>query len=147
METDLTDFEASHLRGMEKHRKSEDMYKYPDLCGGISIPLVSANKKEEFSLAISRGHIDISRNSFVNVARKAIPLVRLDLAGGMHHNPDGTEIPLPHIHIYKEGFALKWAYPLPKDFANCNSVPEYLDKFMDFCNITKKPKIDMGLFV
>ncbi len=147
MEMELTDIEATHLLEMEKLRKFEDMYKYPDLGGGISIPLVSANKKEEFTLAISRGHIDISRNSFVNVVRKAIPLVRLDLAGGIHRNPDGTEISVPHIHIYKEGFALKWAYSLPKGFKYCNSVYEYLDNFMDFCNITKKPKIDIGLFV
>lgn len=39
-------------------------------------------------------------------------LLRVDLEGPDHDNPDGTVVECPHIHIYKEGYGLSWAYPL-----------------------------------
>lgn len=39
-------------------------------------------------------------------------LLRLDVGGPPHCNPDGTIVPCPHLHIYKEGFAAKIAVPL-----------------------------------
>lgn len=147
MASELTQEEADFLCAMEKICIESSKFEYPDQGGKISIPLFSLNKKEEFLLDVSRFGIDLSKNTFQNRARKTVILIRLDLAGAPHRNPDGTEIPAPHIHIYREGYGDKFAYRLPSEFSNCTSVADYLDKFMNYCNISKKPKIDIGLFV
>lgn len=146
MSAELTNAEVKYLLELKKFRKSDDDYELPNFGGKLKIPLLSADRKEEFFLYVSSGHIDINRRSFVNVAKKTIPLARIDLAGADHHNPDGTDVSLPHIHIYKERYADKWAYPLPDDFADCVSTYDFLDKFMDYCHIIKRPKIIMELF-
>jgi hypothetical protein len=45
-------------------------------------------------------------------------LLRLDIDGPPHQNPDGVDVPCPHLHVYREGYGAKWAMPLPADFTN-----------------------------
>lgn len=96
---------------------------------------------------IARSRVDISKTTYQNRARKTIVLLRLDIGGAPHRNPDGQEIPSPHLHIYKEGYGDKFAYPLPREFTFCENTLDYLDTFMDYCNIVGKPNLDTGLFV
>ena len=78
--------------------------------------------------------------------KKIIPLLRLDIGVG-HRNPDGQEIQGPHLHIYREGYDAKWAYPLPIDkFKNIKDIRATLNDFMKFCNIVDPPNINLGLF-
>ena len=147
MANELSQAEANFLRKMEKICSETSKFEYPDQGGKISVPLFSVDKKEEFVLDVSRFGIDLSKNTFQNRARKTVVLLRLDLSGAPHRNPDGTEVLAPHLHIYKEGYGDKFAYPLPLEFADCTTVAEYLEKFMDYCHISKKPKIEIGLFV
>jgi len=73
--------------------------------------------------------------------------VRLDLDGPAHRNPDGLEIPCPHLHIYREGLGDKWAIPAPIDrYTNAVDLLSTLEAFMQQCNITDPPKIQKGLF-
>jgi hypothetical protein len=79
--------------------------------------------------------------------RMAVEVMRLDLDGPPHRNPDGEEIPCPHLHIYGEGYGDKWAIPAPT--ARYTNTPDLLltfDAFMQQCNITNPPKIQKGLF-
>ncbi|MDG6271690.1 DUF6978 family protein [Glaesserella parasuis] len=86
--------------------------------------------------------------TFQTRARKAIVLVRLDIEGPPHRNPDGEEIICPHIHLYREGYGDKWAYPLPDELKSVLDRPyELLDKFMDYCHIIGKPMIQRELFI
>ena len=64
-----------------------------------------------------------------------------------HRNPDGTMILGNHIHIYSNKFADKFAFALPDDFVNCKTISDYLNVLLDYCHVTGKPKIEMGLFV
>ena len=96
---------------------------------------------------ISRSRVDISKTTYQNRARKTIILLRLDIGSAPHKNPDGEEISSPHIHIYKEGYGDKFAYPLPAEFISCKNAFDYLEVFMDYCNIVSKPNIKAGLFV
>ena len=74
-------------------------------------------------------------------------LVRLDLGGAPHRNPDGEEITVPHLHVYREGYGDKWAVPVPVDvFTSTNDVWRTLEEFMRFCNISQPPHIERGLF-
>jgi hypothetical protein len=77
----------------------------------------------------------------------AIILYRLDIDGAPHRNPDGQEIPCPHLHIYGENYGDKWAIPAPvAEFPNTSDLFATLDAFMQHCNIIEIPKIEKGLF-
>jgi len=143
----LTQAEADALIAMEKHRLDDARWKYPSLGGSITIPLISSNKKEDFLLDISSGKIDILKGKYQNRSRQVIVLVRLDFGGQPHCNPDGEEIPSPHLHIYREGYGDKWAVPVPADsFPDMNNLWRTLEDFMRYCNITQPPFIERGLF-
>lgn len=82
-----------------------------------------------------------------NRARMTVVLVRLDLSGASHRNPDDTEIPAPHLHLYREGFGDKWAVAVPDDrFTVTTDLWTTLNDFMRFCNITRPPNIAWGMF-
>ena len=144
---ELKESEAEGLLKMSKYPKEKKEYKFPGLGGGIEIPLESKNKREDFVLDIYRGKIQLAKVSFQNRARKNIILVRVDLGGSPHRNPNDEPVLCPHIHLYREGFGDKWAYPLPKEFTDYKNITKTLDDFMRFCNIEERPSIDMDLFV
>ena len=53
----------------------------------------------------------------------------------------------PHLHLYREGFGDKWAFPVPpKHFSNLADPWLTLEDFMRFCNVTEPPFIRRGLF-
>jgi hypothetical protein len=146
-EINLSQAEADALILMEKHRIDGQIWDYPDPGASIHIPLISANGKENFHLDMRRGKIDLAKGTYQNRSRQIIVLVRIDFGGQPHRNPDGQEITSPHIHIYKEGYGDKWAYPLPYEkFTDINDRWQMLKDFMQYCNITKTPKIERGLF-
>jgi hypothetical protein len=66
-------------------------------------------------LDLARGQIKLTKATYQNRARQAIVLMRLDLDGPPHRNPDDQEIPCPHLHFYREGYGDKWAIPPPPD--------------------------------
>ena len=144
----LTQAEADALIAMEKHRANKERTEFPKGGQSISLPLQSADKREQFLLDLSRGRIDLLKIKMQNRARQVIVLVRLDLGGAPHRNPDGEEIRVPHLHVYREGYGDKWAQHVPSDrFTGTGDIWRTLQEFMQFCNITEPPRIDRGLFV
>ncbi len=145
-EIDVTQSEADGLLAMEKIRADDKEYEYPT-AGVVNIPLVSRDRTESFLLDIRRARLDISKVTYQNRARHVIVLVRVDLNGAPHRNPDGQEVPCPHLHRYREGFADKWADPLPQPpFTNPTDLWQTLQEFLQFCNVTELPTINRGLF-
>ena len=143
----LTQAEADALIAMEKHRVNEDRHDFPMAGDSLTLPLQSSDKREQFSLDISRGRIDLLRGKYQNRARQVIVLVRLDLGGRPHRNPDDQELACPHLPVYKEGYGHKWAVPAPADrFNRISDLYGTLEDFMRFCNITRPPYINRGLF-
>jgi hypothetical protein len=143
----LTQAEADALIAMEKHRANEDRSDFP--MGGESAVLLlqSIDRREQFLLDLSRGRIDLLKAKMQNRGRQVVVLVRLDLGGGPHRNPDGEEVPVPHLHLYREGYGDKWAIPVPVDrFRAIVDVWTTLEDFMRYCNITRPPRIERGLF-
>ena len=143
----LTQAEADALIAMEKHRTTEDWSDFPMGGQSLVLPLQSADKREQFILDLSRGRIDLLKVKMQNRGRQVVVLVRLDLGGAPHRNPDDEEVPAPHLHIYREGYGDKWAVPIPADrFPNVGEVWTTLEDFLQFCNISQPPHIDRGLF-
>lgn len=142
----LTQQEADALLSLDKHFLGDSRFVFPDLGGALRIPLHSTDRREEFSLDITRGRILLEKNTFQTRARKAVILARLDLAGPPHRNPNGEEIDCPHLHLYREGYGDKWAAPLPAAFTGIENTVELMDAFMDYCRVVGKPIIERGLF-
>lgn len=143
----LTQAEADALIAMEKHRIGDERSDFPMNGQSLSLPLQSPDRREQFLLDISRGRIDLLRGKYQNCARQVVVLVRLDFGGQPHRNPDDTEVPCPHLHVYREGYGHKWALPVPADrFPRTSDLWGTLEDFMRFCNITNPPIIERGLF-
>ena len=132
---------------MAKHRVDNAEWDYPDLGGGISVPLVSADRREQFVLDLRRGRIDLARGTYQTRGRQVVVLVRLDFGGAPHRNPDGEEIGSPHLHLYREGYGDKWAIGVPSDhFTDLGDRWQTLDDFMRYCSIVEPPIVRRGLF-
>jgi len=108
---------------------------------------VSADGKEDFYLDIYFGDVDFPRFSIQLRARITVILARLELDGPVHENPDGQLISTPHLHLYREGKGVRWAFELPADkFANLSDRSILWNDFMRFCNITIPPSMQRDLF-
>jgi len=144
---DIPQSEADALIAMEKHRVDDREWLFSAPGERMTVPLASADKREQFMLDITRSQIKLTKVTFQNRARQAIILTRLDLDGAPHRNPDGFEIACPHLHVYREGFADKWAFPAPVErYVNTRDLISTLGVFMRDCNIVDPPKIQKGLF-
>jgi hypothetical protein len=144
---DIPQAEADALIAMEKYSVESKTGLFPEPGGRLSIALTSPDKRENFILDITRARIKLTKATYQNRARQAIILMRLDLDGAPHRNPDDQEIPCPHLHIYREGYGDKWASPAPVDqYPNVQDLFSTFEAFMRHCNITDPPRIDRGLF-
>ncbi|WP_252502607.1 hypothetical protein [Sporosarcina sp. Marseille-Q4943] len=95
------------------------------------------NKSPKFTLQLSSDNY------------RSRPLLRLDILGPDHANPDGDFpyasqiIPCPHIHVAHEIFGMSIAYPLNEEYANmCLTDQELkdlvtiLNRFLKRCNVS-----------
>lgn len=143
----LTQAEADALFAMDKHRVDDKRWRLPDTGGGLVVPLVSTDGDEAFHLDIGRGRINLAKGKIQNRARTTMVLARIDFGGPPHRNPDDQDIPCPHLHLYREGFGDRWAVPIPSDvFTQPTDHWQALIDFMRFCNITRPPEFERGLF-
>lgn len=145
---DLTQDEADALIAMEKHREGDESLNFPGPGERVTIPLNSPDKRESFMLDVTRARVKLTKATYQNRARQAVVLMRLDLDGPPHRNPDGVELPCPHLHIYREGFGTKWAFPLnPEKYPDTPHLFLIFEAFMQNCNITLPPVfVSVGLF-
>jgi hypothetical protein len=146
----LEQSQADYFIKLKKHRTTELTYDMRS--SKLQIPLIGygTQTKEEFILDINKNTIKIEKYTVQNRMRKSIGLIRVDFGAGAHTNPDGKIITGPHIHIYKEGYDLKWAYNLPYvgahgSFTDNGSAFANLNQFYMFCNISDPPILQGGL--
>ena len=136
----LTQSEADALLSLEKIVIDQKPYDFPGAGAFVNVPLVSRDRREEFLLDVRRGRIDVAKVTIQNRARVVVVLARLDLGSHPHTNPDLTVVGSPHLHVYREGYAAKWATPVPSDvFTNTSDPWAALQDFMTFCNIVERP--------
>ena len=135
----LSQQEADDLLALAKEREKRKTYYLP--LGGekLQIPIISCNKEHRFTLDINSSRLIISKYTF-QTRLNVIELLRLDINGHPHTNPDAVYVGRTHIHRYKEGCGLDWAEALPESFGSAD-ILELLDQFMNDCTIMKKPKI------
>ncbi len=123
--------------------------------GGIALPpgvdetheLVGEDWRERFLLDLWRGTMRLSKYRMQTRGRMIVVLVRLDINGAPHTNPDGQKIDGTHIHIYREGFNDKWAYSVdPEMFRDINNARAAFEDFCRFCHIEGIPPYQEVIF-
>lgn len=143
---DLPQAEADRLLAMEKYFVQREVITFPHRGHRKIYLLLSADNREEFLLEIWRGRANIRKVSFQNRAKQVVVLLRLDIGGAPHRNPDGQKISGPHLHLYREGDRDSWAIPIPsEEFANLDNPFVILADFMRYCNIIEPPQIQHEL--
>ena len=145
-DANLTQAVADALIALEQRRVDVQEWDYPDF-GRITVPLISVDRREPFHLDVWRSRIDLAKGNYQNRGRQVVVLVRLDFGGSPHRNPDHNMVESPHLHLYREGFGDKWAFPVPGErFQNLSDSWRTLEDFMSYCNIVEPPVIRRGLF-
>lgn len=97
--------------------------------------LAGDDAEERFLLDLYRGRRRTAKLKFQTRARKVVVLLRLDLNGGPHTNPDGERLGGPHLHVFREGYDDKWAFALDHhEFGDPADAPR---SFADFCRLSQ----------
>jgi hypothetical protein len=119
---------------------------FPCFGSAEELEVKSSDGGETFLIDVNRrGRIKISKCTYQERYNVIEILLRLDIDGPPHQNPDGTEVPCPHLHIYREGYADKWAQPIPADFTNPADLIATLREFLGYCRLQNIPGINRPL--
>jgi hypothetical protein len=151
----LTQSEADALITLPKIKNSNNCYDFPFPGDFLKIPIISQDEQENFLIDISRGRILLTQCTYQERYQTVIILIRLDVDGPPHSNPEVVYVPLPyltpyngqtidcpHLHLYVEGFMTKWAIPAPNDeFPDTTNLYKTLQDFFQYCNVVETPKI------
>jgi hypothetical protein len=108
--------------------------------------LIGDDKREKFFLDIWRATFRLSKIKYQNRGRNVIVLVRLDIDGSPHTNPDETTVGRSHLHIYRERYEDKWAYEIDKsEFTDIHDIQNSFYDFCRYCHIENVPPFQGGL--
>ena len=139
----LSQLEANQLIQMEKKFIDTTQLVLGEIPINITRELSSLDAREFFHFYITRNMMKLSKVTFQNRSRFIYILARVDFGGSPHQNPDGNRIFCPHIHIYKEGYNDKWAYPLAEfsEFRDSSDFIKIFEDFTKYCHIVELPPI------
>jgi len=138
----LTQEDANALLEMIKEVIQKGIVQFPSLGERINLDLQSLDKKTNFIIDVNRrGRIKINKYSYQKRYRKDERLLRVDVNGPPHTNPDGAIIQCPHIHIYQENYDLSWAFELPPIFHDTDDLISTLYDFLEYCKVNNTEEI------
>lgn len=112
--------------------------------------LLAKKTKDAFTLHFYRGSVELKKFTYNKTVRTSIVLIRYD-ALGRHTNPPGTDgksFDGPHVHLYRDGFDDKWAFPVTEIKLKENPTPtmeEVFEKFCAYCSILDCPPIQSSI--
>lgn len=142
----LTQSEADALIALSKRLEQRSTLYFPVAGDKATLQATSLDLRESFVFDIARARLRLSKCTYQERYRMTEILVRLDLDGPPHRNPDGTLVVCPHIHIYREGFADKWAEALPPEaFTDSSDLVQTLREFLEYCHVKNIPDIQESL--
>lgn len=106
----------------------------------------STTSKEIFLLDFYRGSFELSKYTINKRYRQTVIMLRYD-NGGRHTNPDGVLFEGPHVHLYREGYNDKFAFPVSQvNVSDTDTTEQVLKKILHFCNVKKAPTIEVPMF-
>lgn len=138
----LTQLEADRYLQMVKHFIQAPVTITIPPGADESHELASSDDRERFLLDIWRGTLRLTKLKFQNRVRTSIVLVRLDIDGAPHTNPDGQRLAGTHLHLFREGYEDKWAQTIdPKMFSSLNDPAATFHEFCSYCRIESPPPV------
>jgi hypothetical protein len=141
----LTDIEANELMDALKELSSNKTIEFPSPGGKLKLEAKSTSADDKFIIDANRGSIKVTKCTYQTRHQTSMVLLRLDIDGPEHTNPDGEVIQCPHLHIYREGFGTSWAHPIdPKIFTDTDDLVKVLFDFLEYNNIIRIPNIQGG---
>lgn len=147
--TVLTQAEADTLKAIEKYLLEPGRVKLPRPQTTNTYNLkytLNSKNMQDMKVSAYRGKKNPDKVSYRLIYGDYFILLRIDTKDNTpHQNPDGTLIaPLqPHIHIYKEGYRDKYAYPLPKDFSDAENIMTLFIEFLTYSTILNADKVQL----
>ncbi|MGR3311391.1 MAG: DUF6978 family protein [Candidatus Brocadiales bacterium] len=155
----LTQDKVNALLALKKKTIKKGIYDFPQGGKHLTIPIISLDEREAFLLDVNRRSIRLTKCTYQERYQGPFILVRLDVDGPPHPNPEVEVVPLPylavyngitllgpHLHIYVEGFMDKWAIPAPEDtFSRTHDLYDTLFDFFNYCNIVEPPIIQKSV--
>jgi hypothetical protein len=151
---ELSQEEADKLLRAEKVYEGDPNRDYPNPGEKLVLECVSTDGVDRFHVDVFRGAICLTKATHNLRVRTTISLLRLDLDGRPHRNPDGQDVGRTHLHVYREGYGDAWAYELPGpvpdalspfELADYSDLVGALDYFLDYCRITARPTLNRVL--
>ncbi|WP_410513134.1 hypothetical protein PaeBR_01270 [Paenibacillus sp. BR2-3] len=139
--------EVDYLLNLVKVLSENRNITLPNPGQSLELGVNSANSNEKFIVDINRkGTINIQKVTYQTRYQRSVVLLRLDIEGSPHKNPDEEIIPCPHLHIFREGFGTSWAYPLDKKIiTETTDLVQVLIAFLKYNNVTNIPPIQQYL--
>jgi hypothetical protein len=143
----LSDANASALMEMEKELVDNRVIQFPPPGFAIKLDARGKGNPEQFIFDVNRKHASIKLAKCTYQERHASVelLVRLDVDGPTHVNPNGEEVPCPHVHVYRAGFDLKWAAPAPSILVTSTRLDKVLIAFLRYCKVGFIPNIQPSI--
>ncbi len=140
----LTQEEFNYIITLKKEFKENDQI---TLQSKWSRDIVAIETRDMFILDYYIGTIALTKFTYNKRYRKTIAILRFD-SSGRHTNPDGQVFDGPHVHIYRENYGAKWAFPVSKIGINNGMIEKasVLERFLQYCNVVNYPKIQPILF-
>ena len=142
----LSQAEADALNEMAKTIDHVGRLDFPQPGEKASWQATSVDRRERFLFDVNRGRLRLIKCTYQERYRLTEILVRVDIGGPPHKNPDGAVVPCPHIHVYRERYADKWAESLPAgQFSDPAELVQTFRDFLQFCNVQDIPEIQASL--
>ncbi|WP_302826184.1 DUF6978 family protein [Anaerofustis stercorihominis] len=149
MNNSITNEEFKKLFNMNKYFVNKKNI-LPSINEEKKYDIISENRKDKFILDTSRkGTYSLHKVKLQKRYATTISLIRLEIDAPPHVNPDGKKISRDHIHIYKEGYGLAYAYDLEsikqinlnlEDLSDFNKI---FIEFCKFCNINIDNRVEL----
>lgn len=140
----ISNREAIQLIEMSK-RPGSEVINCPDWETKEIYEFESAGGREKFKMDFYRGRSIQMKATHHLRARKSVGLVRVAVNTGGHKNPDGTEVGPNHIHLFRQGAGLSYAYPLSEVtenfFQTPNNLTSLIRDFLLYCNVEPRPSV------
>ncbi len=133
----MTKEKAQELINVMKELLKTGTYMLPVVGTTGKIDLKSlSSPRDRFDVFINRKARIVSNKYTLLLRYPEENLLRIDVNGPAHVNPDGSIIPCPHIHmrIKDEGRWDAYAYDIPAVFGNSEDCASTLRDFLQYCN-------------
>lgn len=149
---DISQQEADFLIQVNKRYEGKPLVNYPPAGACLNLPCWSIDDRNKFNIDVTRGRIELRKVSHQLRVHTSIPLLRLEIDASPHRNPDHRRVSGTHVHVYREGFGLAWAYELGEvpeimaQFDDLGDPGKVCQDFLHYCSITNPPGIAGDLF-